>query len=301
MQNTRDTPILEIKQFQKVTGEESFYTNIFSNHLECNHKDITTPHKHDFYLSVLFTHGQGSHEIDFNTYPIQPGTLFFLKPGQIHNWKLSEDIEGYIFFHSKDFYDSYYAHKSVLDFPFFYSTQRTPFLLLTKSQKESITHVFENILHEHIQRQDFHTQKIINLIDQLYIDITRWFTQNKSSETTISHSYITKTQRLEQYINAHFKTDKLAHLYAQRMHITPKHLNRITTFTLGKTTSELITERVLLEAKRILVHKESILTDTAYDLGFKDYAYFSRWFKSKTGETPSNFQKRYHQDRSFKD
>jgi AraC-like DNA-binding protein len=299
MQNKPRTPILEIKQFQKVSGEESFYTNIFSNHLECNHKDITTPHKHDFYLSVLFTHGYGTHEIDFITYPIQSGTIFFLKPGQTHNWQLSDNIEGYIFFHSKTFYDSYYSSKSVLDFPFFFSTQNAPFLHLTETQKASVTLIFQNILKEHLEKQAFHIQKTINLIDHLYLDITRWYTQNKTQETIVSHSYILKTQLLEQFIDTHFKTDKLARQYALRMHITPKHLNRMTTNTLGKTTSELITERVLLEAKRILVHKESILTNTADDLGFKDYAYFSRWFKSKTGETPSSFQKRYHQGQNF--
>ena len=233
MQNKPLTPILEIKQFQKVSEDESFYTNIFSNHLECNHKDITTPHKHDFYLTVLFTQGQGTHEIDFNTYPIQSGALFFLKPGQTHNWQLSDDIEGYIFFHSKTFYDSYFSSKSVLDFPFFYSTQNAPYLLLTETQLNSVTLIFQNILTEYLNKQDFHTQKIINLVDHLYIDITRWYTQNKSINTPFSHSYILKTQLLEQLIDTHFKTDKLAHQYALRMHITPKHLNRIITFTLG--------------------------------------------------------------------
>ena len=287
------TPILEIKQFQPIDGEDSFYVNIFSNHLECNHKNITTPHKHDFYLSVLFTHGHGTHEIDFITYPIQSGALFFLTPGQTHNWELSDDIEGYIFFHSKTFYDSNFSYKSVLDFPFFYSTQNAPFLLLSESQKIAVATIFRNILTEHVEQQDFYLQKIINWIDHLYLDVTRWHTKNKPVPESVSNSYLQKTQQLEQLIDTHFRTTKLASNYAQWMHITPKHLNRISTTTLGKTTSELIAERTLLEAKRLLVQPKATFSQIAYELGFKDYPYFSRWFKHKSGFTPSQFKHQY--------
>lgn len=67
-------------------------------HLKSSHKHIEKPHRHDFYVTVLFTHGSGVHEIDFQSYDVQPGSLFFLSPGQIHSWELSDDTEGYIFF-----------------------------------------------------------------------------------------------------------------------------------------------------------------------------------------------------------
>ncbi|WP_430967158.1 helix-turn-helix domain-containing protein [Spongiimicrobium sp. 2-473A-2-J] len=77
------------------------------------------------------------------------------------------------------------------------------------------------------------------------------------------------------------------------MHITPKHLNRITKATLNKKTIELITERVILEAKRLIVHSTSSLTEVARILGYEDYTYFSRVFKLKTNSSPQKFKKRY--------
>ena len=64
---------------------------------------------------------------------------------------------------------------------------------------------------------------------------------------------------------------------------------------IGKSTSDLIIERVLLEAKRLLIHSENNFAEIALLLGYEDYSYFSRLFKNKCGESPSNFRKRYIQ------
>ncbi len=68
--------ILDIEQFEQIKKKKEFYTNTIENHLITAHKNIHKPHKHNFYLTVLFTHGSGIHEIDFIKYNIQPGTLF---------------------------------------------------------------------------------------------------------------------------------------------------------------------------------------------------------------------------------
>ena len=75
--------------------------------------------------------------------------------------------------------------------------------------------------------------------------------------------------------------------------ITTKHLNRVTMESIGKSPSELIQERLLLEAKRLLVHSENSLVNISDFLGFKDYAHFSKVFKVKTGATPTDFRKKY--------
>ena len=80
-------PILSINQFRIEKGKEDRYANILSHHLITHDAEINKPHKHDFYLVVLFTEGTGVHEVDFNTYPIKKGALFLIKPGQTHFWK----------------------------------------------------------------------------------------------------------------------------------------------------------------------------------------------------------------------
>ena len=287
------TPILEIKQFQENSKETDFYANMFSDHLKYHHGTISRPHKHDFYLAVLFTHGRGTHEIDFQSFPIQPGALFFLHPGQTHNWELSSDIEGYIFFHTREFYDGQFTLKSVLDFPMFHSTQYPPFLQLEDEDISRAIVFFKRLLNEYPLCSLNATEKVISLIDVFYLDMLDYMKLAKKHQVVNSSNYSSKTNQLEQLIEAHYRTSHLAKEYAQMLHVSPKHLNRMCDQTLGKTTTQLIHDRILLEAKRMLVHPKTRLTQVSEELGFKDYAYFSRWFKKKCELTPTQFKQQY--------
>ena len=289
----KQLPILDISQFPATTAEDAFYANDFAAHLETNHKHITVPHKHNFYLSVLFTQGEGRHEIDFDAYPIRPGSVFLLNPGQTHHWELSEDIDGYIFFHTQAFYDSAYSGRSVNHFPFFYSTQNAPCLYLEGEVLQTITGYFKDVLADYRSDALMRQQRLRSLIDLTYITLSRQYVGDNLAQVEQSNQYAVHLQKLEALIEMHYLTEKSAGAYAEMMNMSPKHLNRIVQAMLGMTSSDLIMARVMLEAKRLLLHADSTVAETADALGFDDYAYFSRLFRKKCGETPSSFQKKY--------
>src|SRR5690606_12871633 len=115
-------------------------------HLISNHSRIEKTHKHDFCAVFLFTKGSGIHEIDFQSYEIKPGTLFFLYPGQTHSWNLSHDIEGYLFFHSKEFYDLGYVTNSIKDYPFFDSNHTEKCFYLDAKTTVLLENILTDIL-----------------------------------------------------------------------------------------------------------------------------------------------------------
>lgn len=94
-------------------------------------------------------------------------------------------------------------------------------------------------------------------------------------------------------VEKHFWSEKSTRQYASWMNITPKHLNRINKMVVNKTTSEIIANRLILEAKRMLIYARNNLGEVADAFGFADYAHFSKLFKNKTGLTPSAFSKKY--------
>jgi AraC family transcriptional activator of pobA len=79
--------------------------------------------------------------------------------------------------------------------------------------------------------------------------------------------------------------------YAGKLGISSKRLNQILKDKLDKTGMQLIHDRIVLEAKRLIIHSESTIKAIAYELGFSDRPYFSRFFKKQTGQTPDEFQK----------
>lgn len=285
--------ILDIQQFESKDKKREFYVNTITNHLFTSHRDINLPHKHNFYLTVLFTHGSGTHEVDFVKYEVRPGALFFLNPGQMHHWELSDDIEGYIFFHTQSFYNLHFTVNRLSDFPFFNSVQNPPVLYLETNDYGYFEKLFREIYAENQSELLLKKQKIISLIDLVYLESTRFYLQKNESEAIAQHSYSQKFQEFERLVEEHYRTEKSASQYADWLNISPKHLNRITQNMVGKTTTDIILERVFLEAKREIIAQKRSFNQIADDLGYEDYAYFSRLFRKKCGETPSSFINKY--------
>lgn len=287
------TPVLNISQFKESTALNDVYINSFSNHIQLNKRLINKPHSHNFYLCVLFTEGTGTHEIDFNSYNITPGKVFFLKPGQTHFWKFDTPPEGFIFFHSQEFYELKFLKHKLHTFPFFYSNQNPPVLELTPKKLKKLQLTFQDAYTEYQQTNLLKELKIVNLLNNIYIELTRAYTVDTNLEKLNSPHYANILEKLEHLINFHFYDEKFPKFYADKLNITTKHLNRVVKTTTNKTTNQLISERIILEAKRLIVHSQDNLANIAYTLGFSDYAYFSKFFKSRTGITPLEFRKKY--------
>lgn len=288
----KKVPVLDIKQFHIHDSVEDFYANTLENHLITRHKDISHPHAHNFYLAVLFTHGSGTHEVDFTTYAVQPGALFFLNPGQTHHWKL-EEAKGYIFFHSRAFYELHYTHSRLYNFPFYYSMHNPPCLYLQPEGVTRIAPLFEAIYNEHQVPGKMQQNALLSLVDLVYTYSTRLYLPQNATDNETENHYYAKFRKFEMLVERHFMGEKLPSYYAGLMAVTPRHLNRIAQAVAGKTATDVILDRVLLEAKKMLVQQQDSFANIAALLGYDDYAYFSRLFKSREGETPSRFLNRY--------
>ncbi|RZL27940.1 MAG: helix-turn-helix domain-containing protein, partial [Pedobacter sp.] len=87
-------------------------------------------------------------------------------------------------------------------------------------------------------------------------------------------------------LEGNFQTVTNIDFYAGKLGISSKRLNQILKEKLNKTGTQIIHDRIILEAKRKIIHSDVTIKEIAYDLGFTDRPYFSRFFKKQTGETP---------------
>lgn len=255
--------------------------NTFKNHLK-EHSFIEKPHRHNFYLLVLFTNGSGIHEVDFDKYAIKSGSLFVLQPGQMHNWSLSDDIEGYIVFYSQEIYNLHFGNKKIEDYPFYQSVRNNPEIIFEKKELDSILPYFELMI-----KDKENASILVNLLDCIHIEIAKKYVVENSH--TI-HSYNHKIQQFESILEQFYKIEKSPSFYAFKMNITLKHLNRICKDILNKTVTELITSRVILEIKRLLINPKKSINQIADEMGFENYSYFTKLFKKHTSFTPSEFR-----------
>ncbi|NIG55915.1 helix-turn-helix domain-containing protein [Chitinophaga sp. Cy-1792] len=91
-------------------------------------------------------------------------------------------------------------------------------------------------------------------------------------------------------LESNYLQERQAEFYAANLGISPKRLNQILKEKLDKTAMQLIHDRLILESKRLIIHSENTIKEIAYDLGFSDRPYFSRFFKKQTGQSPEAFQ-----------
>ena len=279
-------PIYSIQKFNCNEVNSDFYINTFKNHL-VSHDFIEEPHRHNSYVLVLFTNGSGTHDVDFDTFEIQPGSMFFLQPGQIHHWDLSDDIDGFVVFYSQEMYNLFFRQKTIDTFPFYYSLGNSPEMILDAKETKDIEPYFYKMLEEYQGSKIMKQDKIINLLDSINIEIARKYIEINVLET---HSYNVKIRDFNTLLEKYFLTEKTPSFYASQLHITLKHLNRICNEILKKTTTQVITDRVILEGKRMLTDKKRTVNEIASALGFDDYSYFVRLFKKHTGITPTAFR-----------
>lgn len=279
-------PIYNIQRFNCTSVNSDLYINTFKNHL-IDHSFVEDPHRHNSYVLVFFTKGSGTHEIDFDVFTIQAGSMFFLQPGQMHHWNLSDDVEGFVIFYSQEMYNLYFGQKTIGDYPFYSSVDNKPEMVFDVSESKAILPYFESLILETQSNQLLKQDKIMNLLDIIHIEITRKYSETHLHE---AHSYNVKIKTFELVLENNFKTEKAPSFYALQLHITLKHLNRICNEMLQKTTTEVITARIILEAKRMLMDKKFTVNEIATELGFDDYSYFTRLFKKHTGMTPTNFR-----------
>ena len=279
-------PIYPIQRFNCNSVNSDLYISSFRNHL-IMHSFVEEPHRHNSYVLVFFTNGSGTHEIDFNKFTIQSGSIFFIQPGQIHHWELSDDIEGFVIFYSQEMYNLYFRQKTIEDYPFYSSVYNTPEMVFDESKLKAILPYFESLILEAQMNKMLGKDLIMNLLDTIHIHIARKYSETHFGNT---HSYNVKIKNFKILLQQNFKTEKAPFFYATKLSITLKHLNRICNEILQKTTTEVLTERVILEAKRMLIDNKFVINEIATELGYDNYSYFTRLFKRHTGMTPTDFR-----------
>jgi AraC-like DNA-binding protein len=286
-------PVYDIEEFLYRAVQKTLYVNTICAHLNEN-RNTVKPHKQAFYSCLLITKGSGTHHLDANSCVVKPGYVFLTHPGQVHDWRFSADIDGYIIFHTKDFYDLNFTYERISQFLFF-GLSGTPLIVLSKTAYEKIEPIFQSIAGEYESERVMKFQKICSLLNVLYIELSEIYPPQKQLSNRNKNQYA-QVQNLEDFIDKNYKSLKLPKQYAALMNLSQKHLNRIVKSSLNKTTSELISERVVLEAKRMLIHSTLSVTQIAIELGYLDNTYFFRIFKNKVGETPIGYMNNFKKD-----
>ncbi|WP_184549454.1 AraC family transcriptional regulator [Mucilaginibacter sp. FT3.2] len=242
-------------------------------------------HRDDHYIFFLLTDGSGTLKVDLQDIIITAGQLYYILPSQIHclikpdrakGWFLAVDTS----LISADFSDVF-EHRQNLQLP----------CTLTDYELKQYSNLLNLLLNEFTERQN----------DKYYLSIIHTLVQSFLGMAASTYNYVVTAQnkhtrsaelarQFKKLLAANIHTIKSPSLYASKLNVSCGYLNEAIKKVTGSTVSYWIQQEIFSEAKRLLYHSDVDVKQIAYELGYTDYAYFSRYFRKVSGLSPSEFR-----------
>ena len=241
--------------------------------------ETDTMHLHGFYEIIWFQKGSGTHYVDFNQYAIAPGTIIFISPGQIHSFDTKHDQEGYVLKVCAELFDDFVGLSCV-----------------TVQDKDSAAlEMLIGAMQEELKKEDSlgHREALHALVKLFVIMVRRSYAgMNPSAPNPhkVSYKAFLNFRKLieENYCRLHTVKD-----YASLLNVSSKTLTLYVNECSKYSPLELINNRIILEAKRLLRYSVLSVKEIAFRLGFEDPSYFAKFFKRLVKQSPADYRESF--------
>lgn len=284
----------DIKKYTFKQGLPQEFELVGIGQLYNNHSDtLTTPHRTSFYHILWFQKGNPTHLVDFNPVKIKPNTILFLNKDTVQRFDKKGGFDGKAILFTDNFFcktesDTKYLRSSILFNDLFSISQiqisntvslfADLFRLMEKElEKEkdiSQSNILKNLLHTLLLLSERERRK------QGFIEI----------KGGADLDYVILFKDL---IETHYRKLKQVSNYAKKINVTEKRLNQATSKLFGKSPKQMIDERVILEAKRLLVHTNESVKEIGFELGFDEPTNFIKYFRKHSNSTPVEFREQF--------
>lgn len=249
-------------------------------------------HRHQ-HFELFRLRGRGTHFNDFSEYALQNDSVVIVRPGQVHGWPKGEDLRGTMVGFTQEFFDGDRRPPSVLLRHDFLQDGR-PARALDTAAARSLDAAFAAIASEFDARESGWEGVVRNYLHILLAQLARLAARDPAKREPKGRA-AELIRRFHLLVEAQFRTTKSVAGYARQLGVSPGHLNDVLREHAGRTASDSIQERVLLEARRCLLHSGLSVSEVGYGLGYGDPSYFARFFRRGTGLSPLVFRETHRE------
>lgn len=242
-------------------------------------------HRHNYYQVMFFDRADGSHQIDFENYPCSNQSLHFVGKGRVHKVNFSKNLKGGVFLFPDALFGSSSTELQLLNTMDFFQPGKYPALELNNDDFKNVTEISEQVQRA-IKRNSFDLAKYLFLAFLCEVRDLYNSTETPNPESVLPTELVMFLEQLRKPDVA--KLDLSALL--DNLSLPATRLNTLCKKQFGKTSHNMLRDRKLLEAKRLLVYTDLQVKEVAYQCGFDDIAYFNRFFKKHVSQTPLAFR-----------
>ncbi|WP_420149058.1 helix-turn-helix domain-containing protein [Spirosoma sp.] len=273
---------------------------VFTNHvktlglLPVSREEMASLNGPDFkqYIKIFYLPTGFKLRVDFSVYHTVQPTLFFISPNQYLEIEEVGLENGYFIYYNRDFYCIQIHDQEVAcDGLLFNNIRNMPNVEVSDEEITYLNYLFKEMIQEFKLGDSSLEEMVRTYLKQLLIRATRsWKRQHLAGTITDQPSDLEFFRQFTRLVEAHYKSKHTVADYADLLCMAPKTITHKFNRLRLPQPNEVIKNRIILEAKRLLVHTALTAKEIAYELGYDDPAYFSRLFMAKTGESPSSFR-----------
>ncbi|RZJ84504.1 MAG: helix-turn-helix domain-containing protein [Chryseobacterium sp.] len=260
--------------------------------------NMVSPHIHSFYQIIWFKSGVGKHFVDFNEYEVSENTIFFIAKNQVHAFD-DVDYDGYVIHFAEEFL---VQKDNDVDFflkcSIFNNAYQLPSVCAGSGNEHKLDEYIRQMQVELGEHRKYGQQDLLRLyLKAFLIQVQRRKYELEEMNRGIAPFVVDeKRAQLIRFVNLieeNYTKGLKASSYAQMLFVSLRTLSNLTLQLVNKKPSEMVHERIILEAKRLLLHSDLNVNQIADKIGFEDPSYFVKYFKKYTGQSPTSFRKSF--------
>lgn len=247
----------------------------------------------NYYSLIWIKKGRGTTKADFSEYDFMQNSLFAFSPYQPFMFQTDEQLQGIVINFHPDFFCIHKHQQEVAcNGVLFNNIYNPPFIAVDETANSTFKMLLEQITSE-MQNPALAQYELLVSYLKIFLITASRLKAAQQTETQINPEENKEPfilQNLKNYIETHFKTKHSASDYADLLNISAKALAKLTKTHFNKTLTDLISERIIIEAKRELYLTNKAVKEIAYELGYIDEYYFSRFFKNNADISPQAYR-----------
>ncbi len=244
----------------------------------------------DKFLTIAWNNGGDQKvTIDGVTSIFPSQSILPLMVNQSFNFEKTEQIIAWQY--NRNFYCIVDHDKEVSCVGFlFYGSADTMFINLDEQQQRKLNLLLQVFIDEFDDKDIIQRDMLQMILKRLIIIITRLAKKQYLTNPALTDDKLDVLRKFNLMVENNYRKEHTVQFYAGQLYKSPKTLANYFALYNHKSPLAVIQERIILEAKRLLMYTDKSAKEIAYDLGYNDAAYFRNFFKKQSGLSPSDFR-----------
>jgi AraC family transcriptional regulator, transcriptional activator of pobA len=252
-------------------------------------QDPIPSHRHDHEELLIITHGKPVHYLDYTKEELQSPVIVYVAQGKVHNFIPDIETQGWVI---------RYKNELVPDSRFhFYSNFLDQInYQLSEDYCSTTLHMLCEIMLKEYEEETINYQVIKHLLSALLTKLEVDSKKEYLDNTASNRSQVVTFNNFLKILEFNYMRPDGADFYAEKLNMSTRNLNLISQSVFGKSITEIIETRKLIEARNLLLNSGKSVSEIGYELGFNEKSYFTRVFHKRTGVTPTEYREHMKTD-----